>query len=251
MNALAALVGMQGHPQADLRLSLDTTPVLTLKEESASAWLADTRPTAAQQNVPAWALFGAFFIVVPLSGSIIRERSTGTFRRLMTLPISVAGLLAGKVLACFLVCLFQFALMLCVGWFVLPILGVPGLVVTPPQWPAVSTIAAAAALAATGYGIMIGTLARSHEQASMFGAVSVVVGAALGGIMVPAYVMPRYMQAVSAFSPLAWGLTAFQNVLVRGWTIRSSLPELLALSGFFVATIGVATVAIRRQRRAE
>ena len=49
----------------------------------------------------------------------------------------------------------------------------------------------AASLAATGYGLMVGTLAKTYEQASMFGAVSIVIAAALGGIMVPTYVMPH------------------------------------------------------------
>lgn len=111
--------------------------------------------------------------------------------------------------------------------------------------------AAREALAATGYGIMVGTLAGSHEQASMFGAVSIVIAAALGGIMIPAYVMPRYMQTISTFSPLAWGLTAFQDVFVRGGTICTIGPGASALSGFFVVTITVAWLSLHRQRSME
>ena len=254
LRALVAVMTPPGAPRAqepDFHFTIDTDPVLGLAEETAGDGPSPKRPTAAQQNVPAWALFGMFFIVVPLSGTIIRERQTGTFRRLMTLPISPVGLLAGKVSAYVLVCLAQFVLMLGVGWLVLPLMGTSGLVVPPTQWPAVSITAAAAALAATGYGIMVGTLAKSHEQASMFGAVSIVIAAALGGIMIPAYVMPRYMQTISSFSPLAWGLTAFQDIFVRGGTIRAIGPEASILSGFFVVTITVAWLALHRQRSLE
>jgi ABC-2 type transport system permease protein len=233
------------------RFVIDAEPVLDLAEENAAGGRWKTRPTAAQQNVPAWALFGMFFIVVPLSGTIIRERETGTFRRLMTLPISPAGLLAGKVCAYALVCLAQLALMMGIGWLVLPLLGTSRFAVPAAQWPAVAVIGAAAALAATGYGIMIGTLARSHEQASMFGAVSIVIAAALGGIMVPAYVMPRYMQAVSEYSPLAWGLNAFQDVIVRGESLRSAWAGLSLLTAFAVATLSIASLSLRRIRSAE
>lgn len=242
-------------PRLDLepgdRLPPESDTILGLAQETAGPWPSRQRPTPAQQNVPAWTLFGMFFIVVPLSGTIIRERETGTFRRLMTLPVSPAGLLAGKLGAYVLVCLAQFVLMSGVGWLGLPWFGTSGLVVPPTQWPAAAVVALAAALAATGYGIMVGALARRHEQASMFGAVSVVIAAALGGIMVPAYVMPPAMQAIGAWSPLAWGLTAFQDIFVRGRGVGSVAPAVSMLAGFFVATMTVAAWSLRRWRSAE
>jgi ABC-2 type transport system permease protein len=95
---------------------------------------------------------------------------------------------------------------------------------------------------------MVGALARSQEQASMFGAVSVVIAAALGGIMVPVIAMPRVMQTLSVVSPLAWGLTGFQDIFVRNGTIRTAAPEALALTAFAAGTIGVASWALRGRR---
>jgi ABC-2 type transport system permease protein len=236
--------------QEIVRFELDTEPVLTLREASDSGGRSSRRPTAAQQNVPAWALFGMFFIVVPVSGALIRERQSGTFRRLMTMPISLAGLLAGKVIAYILVCMAQFVLMVAIGSFALPLLGTSGLVVGP-EWPVVAIIALSAALAATGYGIMVGVLARSYEQASVFGAVSIVIAAALGGVMIPVYVMPRSMQAVSVVSPLAWGLNAFQDVFVREGTLRTVGPNLARLALFSLATLSVAWWSLRKSRSGE
>ena len=233
-----------------IRFELDTEPVLKLREAPDSGGRSPRRPTAAQQNVPAWALFGMFFIVVPVSGALIRERQSGTFRRLMTMPISLAGLLAGKVIAYILVCTAQFALMMAIGSFALPLLGTSGLVVGP-EWPVVGIIALSAALAATGYGIMVGVLARSYEQASVFGAVSIVIAAALGGVMIPVYVMPRSMQAVSVVSPLAWGLNAFQDVFVREGTLWTVGPNLARLTLFSLATLSVAWWSLRRSRSGE
>jgi ABC-2 type transport system permease protein len=236
--------------QGIVRFELDTETVLTLREAPDSGGRSSRRPTAAQQNVPAWALFGMFFIVVPVSGALIRERQSGTLRRLMTMPISLAGLLAGKVVAYTLVCTAQFVLMVAIGSFVLPLLGTSGLIVGP-EWPVVGIIALSAALAATGYGIMVGVLARSYEQASVFGAVSIVIAAALGGVMIPVYVMPRSMQAVSVVSPLAWGLNAFQDVFVREGTIRSVGPNLARLILFSLAALSAAWWSLRRSRSGE
>jgi len=233
--------------QGIVRFELDTETVLTLREAPDSGGRSSRRPTAAQQNVPAWALFGMFFIVVPVSGALIRERQSGTLRRLMTMPISLAGLLAGKVVAYTLVCTAQFVLMVAIGSFVLPLLGTSGLIVGP-EWPVVGIIALSAALAATGYGIMVGVLARSYEQASVFGAVSIVIAAALGGVMIPVYVMPRSMQAVSVVSPLAWGLNAFQDVFVREGTLSTVGPDLARLTLFSIATLSVAWWSLRKSR---
>lgn len=236
-------------PLPEVGFKIDTSPVLKLDEEVAYDSRLLKRPTAAQQNVPAWALFGMFFIVVPLSGSLIRERQTGTLKRLMTMPVSPLSLLAGKLLAYVLVCLLQFALMLAAGCYILPLLGTSGLVLGEQLW-AIIPIAVTAALAASGYGLMIGTVSKSYEQASTFGAVSVVIAAAIGGIMIPVYVMPRSMQDISVISPLSWGLTAFQDVLVRGGSWITASREMTLLLLFFVVTIAVSWFALHRSRAA-
>jgi ABC-2 type transport system permease protein len=234
-------------PLPEMSFKMDTAPVLKLTEEVAFNSRLQKRPTAAQQNVPAWALFGMFFIVVPLSGNLIRERQAGTLKRLLTMPISPLTLLTGKLSAYVLVCLAQFVLMIGVGCFVLPLLGTSGLEFNR-QLLTIAPIAVVAALAATGYGIMVGTLARSNEQATVFGAVSIVIAAALGGIMLPVYVMPRYMQDISYISPLAWGLNAFQDVFVRGGNLGASYREIALLLLFFSITITVSWLALRRNR---
>ena len=117
-----------------------------------------------------------------------------------------------------------------------------------PELVTVIPVVLAASLAATGYGLMVGSLAKTYEQASMFGAVSIVIAAALGGIMMPVYVMPRTMQDISAFSPLSWGLTAFQDILVRGGSLQTALPEMSYLLLFFVATVTISGWTIRNNR---
>ena len=106
-----------------------------------------------------------------------------------------------------------------------------------------------AAVAACGYGILLGTMARTYEQASAFGAVSVVIAAAIGGIMVPVFVMPPVMQTISIFSPLSWGLNAFMDVFVRGGSLRSVLPDVALLVLFFLVTTLVAWFNLSRKGR--
>ena len=222
-----------------VHIDWDVRPIVTVREEIARYGKGSKLPTTVQQNVPAWTLFGMFFVVVPLGAALIRERQDGMLARLLTMPVSYLTIMSGKVAAYVVICMVQFALIMGVGKVVLPLLGTPALDVGSSPG-ALILIAVAASLAASGYGILLGTVARTYEQASTFGAVSVVIAAALGGVMVPAYTMPRVMQTLGAFSPLSWGLNAFLTVFVRGGGVRSVLPEVASMLFFFVAAILVA-----------
>jgi len=242
---------MAAQMQLDLPVissSWSRQSLIELTEESAYPEKYQTLPTSVQQNVPAWTLFGMFFIVIPLAGTLIRERQEGTLTRLMTMPVGNGSLLLGKVFAYQIVCLIQFGLMLSVGKFILPLLGTPVLELGSAPL-ALIIVAISAALAACGYGILVGVLARSYDQASSFGAVSVVIAAALGGVMVPVYVMPRVMQDLSVLSPLGWGLEAFLDIFVRNGNLLSVLPGVAALLGFFLFCIFCASVVFCRWRR--
>lgn len=231
-----------------LQLGWSDTRILEIKESVASRKAFDATPTSVQQNVPAWTLFGIFFIVLPMAGTLIKERLHGTSLRLLSMPISYFTVITGKVLAYVIVCLAQFGLILCIGKLVLPILGTPQLDMgTDPL--AVVVVALSAALAATGYGVMLGTIVNTYEQASMFGPISVVIAAAIGGIMVPVYAMPKLMQEISILSPLSWGLNAFLELFVRGGNIKTILPEVFSLLGFFLCTLLVSWIVFFRRTR--
>jgi ABC-2 type transport system permease protein len=169
-------------------------------------------PNASQQNIPAWSAFAMFFVVVPLSAGLIRERQNGTFNRLKTLPGSFLPILLGKLFAYLGLCLLQFGLILLTGLYLLPVLGVtPAEFVFRPLALLIATLSVA--LAATALGLLIGSAASTHEQASVFGAVSVVIASALGGVMVPVFAMPPILARLSVASPLNWALEALFHAL--------------------------------------
>ncbi len=196
-------------------------------------------PNSVQQNVPGWTLFGVFFISQTLATSVLEEKKVGTFRRLLVAPMSRAALLLGKLTPFLIVNLVQIVLMFAVGVFIMPLVGAPKLELGPhPE--ALILISLATSLAATGLGLLIAALAKTAEQIGGIGSLLVVTMAALGGVMVPRYIMPDFMQTVGLISPHAWALTAYQDVLVRGYDVARILPEVAALIGFAVVFFGVA-----------
>jgi ABC-2 type transport system permease protein len=230
----------------EIRMKWDDTPAVQIREETAQFGDSVKTPNTVQQNVPAWTLFGMFFIVVPLAGSLLKERQQEMLVRLLTMPQSCLTILAGKAIAFILICIIQFVVIMLIGKFLLPLLGTPVLDLGSSP-VALVAITLSAALAACGYGIFLGTMARTYEQASTFGAVSVVIAAAIGGIMVPVYVMPQFMQKLSVISPLSWGLNAFLDVFVRGGDLFSVLPDIALLLIFFLVTCLLAWFNLSRR----
>ncbi len=228
-------------PPTDLKLNWQGDAIMGIDSEDALAGPRQPLPTSVQQNVPAWSLFGIFFIVLPMAGAFIHERINGTRLRLQTMPVSYLTLVVGRIIAYTGVCLMQCVLIGCIGKWLLPLWGTPPLALGGSS-PALITITFSAILAATGYGILLGTVVNSFEQAAMFGPISIVIAAAVGGVMVPVYAMPRLMQAMSVVSPLAWGLNGALDVFVRGADLREVLPEAGLLLAFFFGCLVFARV---------
>jgi ABC-2 type transport system permease protein len=201
-------------------------------------------PNPIQQTVPAWALFGMFFIVIPMANSMIRDRKLGVFKRLLSFPVFRGQLLAGKILPFLLLNILQFALMFGVGVFVLPRITNLHLVLDFSYWHLLA-VTAACAFAATSYGLMVSCLSKTAEQASAFGALSVVILAILGGVMIPRFVMPDFMQKISKISPLHWGLEAYLDIIVRKAAFTVTLEKILVLLAFGLLCLVVARAHFR------
>ncbi|MEM9142503.1 MAG: ABC transporter permease [Bacteroidota bacterium] len=224
----------------------DTEPFIDFKEIIPSSGKSATLPNSTQHNIPAWTLFAIFFIILPLSINMVKEKNQGTFIRLRTNPVSYTTVLGGKTVVFLAVALVQFALMLLIGMYLFPLLGLPQLDVSG-RLPLLFVVAFFAGLAAVGLGLLLGTVAKSQEQSAPFGATFVVILAAIGGVWVPVFAMPRFMQALSNLSPMNWGLNAFYDVFLRNVGFLEIVPEIGLLSAFFIATALMAKVYYERK----
>jgi ABC-2 type transport system permease protein len=189
------------------------------------------RPTSVQQSVPAWLLFAMFFIALPLSTTWIQERRQGTLARLRSLGVGAVALLAGRALPYTLVNWIQAAVMLAVGLYVVPLIG-GGRLDLGSSPAALALMTVAASFAAVSCALLMANLVSTTEQATVLAGTSILLLAALGGVLVPRFVMPAGMQHVSSFSPMAWGLDGFLDCFLRGGTVASVLPNVLRLTGF-------------------
>ena len=205
------------------------------------------RPSSVQQSVPGWLVFGMFFVVASVAGLFVEERSCGALARLRSLGAAPATLLAAKVVPYMLVNGIQAALMLSVGVWLMPVLGGDGLSLQGISWSALVLVLLAISAAAVSLALAVACLVRTHAQASTLGPILNVLMAALGGIMVPLFVMPEVMQQIAAYSPMNWGLEALLDVLLRGADVSAVLPRIGRLSGFSALMLVGAYLLFRHQ----
>ncbi len=229
----------QGKDYAPLPNLEETRLLIPLEAEPVTKGHLGPTPTSVQQNAPAWTLLAMFFLTVPLSVSFIKERDQGSLFRLQTMTVPAWVVLGGKAVPFFVINLIQMASILAVSVHVLPWLGGDPLELGDAPLALLLT-GASASLAAIGFGIAVAMYARTTEQAASFSSATVMIMAALGGILVPKTVMPPVMQDLAVLSPLSWGLDAFQDVFVRGGGVRDVAPEALGLLAFSAVCHGIA-----------
>ena len=205
-----------------------------------------SKPNSVQHSVPAWLIFGMFFIMIPLSNVMAMERQTNTLTRLRMARASAWSQIVAKLIPYFLINQLQFVGMVALGYFVLPALDMPAFGLTG-DWLPYFVLSGAVSLAALGYGLLVSVLARTTEHAVVLGGGGIIIMAAIGGIMVPVYVMPEIMQTVAQFSPMGWALSGFQNLLLNHYALSQIQQPLYLLSAFGIVTLLLATLIYQRQ----
>ncbi len=203
-------------------------------------------PNATQHNVPAWTIFAMFFIVVSLSTSVVKEKLSGSFIRLKTLPTPFVLNLVAKQITYLLVTLAQVFVIFSLGIFLFPYIGLPKLVLPDSKFYLL-LVSAVCGICAVSYGILIGVYAKSMEQSIGFGAVSVVILAAIGGIVVPSFAMPESLHLLMKISPLHWCMEAYNALFLESGLLQNSWATLLPILVVTALMYATALIGLRRQ----
>ena len=202
-------------------------------------------PNATQHNIPAWTIFAMFFIVISLGSSIVREKQSGSFVRLRTLPTNFMVALASKQITYLFVTLLQAAIIFSIGTWLFPKMGLPPLNL-PADKLGLFLVTLACGWCATSFAICIGVFAQTQEQSNGFGAVSIVILAAIGGLLVPSFAMPASFQLIMRLSPLHWCLEAYYGLFLEGGTLKDILMNIIPL---LVITVVLQLIAIYGLKR--
>lgn len=158
---------------------------------------------------------------------IVSERKNNCLKRLMTTSASRAQVLLGHYLSVLLTIFAQFSLLILFGALVLKLNYFS-------QPLAILLIAVTASLCIAALGLLIGVVAKSEEQAIGFSLICMFLFSGLGGAWVPLEFTGETFQAIGHFTPIAWAMDGFKNVLARGLGLESAWLPAAALLGYAI-----------------
>jgi ABC-2 type transport system permease protein len=174
----------------------------------------------------------------------LRERRRGIWRRLRIAPVSWPTLLAGKALATALVALAQVAVTFAFGYLVFGVT-VGGSVV------GFVALAVAAALLCAATGLVVAALGGNEARARSVAIVVILISSMLGGLWLPSFLLPRWVQTLSWALPTTWAVRGLGGVTWQGMTWAPALRCAGVVVGFSLAFLLVALWGLARSERTQ
>ncbi|WP_299082037.1 ABC transporter permease [uncultured Paraglaciecola sp.] len=198
-------------------------------------------------SVPSWLVFGVYFIVLPISLTLINEVQSGTLIRLKTFPVNLQHYFLVKLLAFYLFSLGQFLVLSLIGWRLIPLLiDLP--VIPYNQVAELLCTALVVSLAAVSFASIIAAVVQSFEQAIVLGGGVNIIMAALSGFMVPLDVMPKVLQQIAQFSPMYWSAQLVKGTMY-GQFSHEHWKSVIFLCIFATISLLISALLFRRKTR--
>jgi ABC-2 type transport system permease protein len=188
--------------------------------------------------VPLFLLFAS----MGAARGLLEQLQSGSIRRLLAAPISPAHILLAQQFYSFVLAMLQCVIMYLFAWLVFDVAIwtiIAGLIV----------LTVATCLATTGFGMLLASFCRTSEQLDAIGTTVILAMSAIGGSMVPRFIMPPFMLKLGLFTINGWsydGLIA----LVRNEGLSGIAPACLVLLAVAAACAAVGSVLLARRLRA-
>ncbi len=176
--------------------------------------------------------------MIDLAVGLIRERESGVFRRLRSIPLSRATMLAGKGLAWSLVSMLSLAGCFAFAWLVFDVR------ITGSFLGFLSVIVACGWLAAS-LGLLLAALGRTAAGTRGLSILVILLMVMIGGAWVPAFIFPQWLQTLSMATPTRWAIDGFDAATWRGLGPMASLVPAAVISGFAAVFATIAWLRFR------
>lgn len=197
-----------------------------------------TLPQGFSYSAPTMLVLFVFLNALASGAVIIETRRLGLYERMAAAPLRRSAIVVGETLAYFTVALVQAVLIVLIGAVVFGV-----------SWgspPAAAALVLVWALVGAGAGVLSGTLFRTPEQAAAVGPPVGIVLAMLGGCMWPLSIVSSLMRQLGHFTPQAWAVDAWTDLLSRDGTLATIAPKLGVLAAFAASLLLVSSARLRR-----
>ena len=145
------------------------------------------------QAVAGTAIMMLLFSIAGIGGGLLDEKEAGTLKRLLYSPVKPTDVLFGKMLAALVISILQLTIMFVFSWMVF------GLPIFKDITSLVLMIIATA-FAVSSFGIFLVSIAKSRQQLQGYSTIIIMLMSAIGGSMIPLFVMPEIMQQIAVVS---------------------------------------------------
>jgi len=196
-------------------------------------------PVFQQVGTPLLGLFPFVTMFLVTSITMLRERTSGTLERLMTMPLHKVDLLAGYGIAFALLAVVQATLVSVLAF------GFLGLEVDGPKWLVVGLAVANAVLGST-LGLFVSAFAQTEFQAVQFMPAVVFPQILLCGLFVAREEMATWLRVVSAFLPLTYAYDALARTADDQLDARFAF-DVMVVGACIVLAISLGAATLRRR----
>ncbi|MGF7228678.1 MAG: ABC transporter permease [Candidatus Saccharibacteria bacterium] len=205
------------------------------------AWIYHDTPNAFDAiGAPLLGIFPFVVMFLVTSVAMLRERSSGTLERLLTMPIAKLDILLGYAGAFGLLAIIQasIASLLAVHGY--------GLHIAGPEWFLI-IIALVDALLGTTLGLFTSAFARTEFQAVQFLPALILPQFLLCGLLVPVAALPRALHDVALCLPLTYAVDAMTRITHEATVSATTYHDVCIIVGFAVAAIMLGAATLRRR----
>lgn len=170
------------------------------------------------------------FGLAAMGAGLLEEKENGTLKRLLYSPIKPSSILYGKVIASNVVAFLQLSVLFLYASFVFHLdlfKNLPGLLL----------MMLATSFACAGFGVFLAAVAKSRQQVQMLSTLLVLTMSAIGGSMIPSFIMPAFMQKISVFSVNYWSIQGFYDIYWRNLEFSDPVFLMRPLMLFAIGTV--------------
>jgi len=176
------------------------------------------------QAVVGTAIMMLLFSIANIGGSLLDEKENGTLKRLLYAPLKTTDILFGKMLTALSISIVQLVVMFIFSWLAF------GLNIFKDV-PALLLMILCTAFAVAGFGIFLVSFVKTRQQLNGFSSLIILTMSAIGGSMIPLFIMPEFMQKIAVISLNYWGIQGFYDIFWRELSIIEIAPRMLVLLG--------------------
>jgi ABC-2 type transport system permease protein len=189
---------------------------------------------------PLVGLFPLISMFLVSSITVLRERTTGTLERLLTMPLAKLDILAGYGLAFALLATVQAAVVSVVAF------GLLGLEVAGSPW-AVGALAVGNALLGMALGLLVSAFATSEFQAVQFMPAFVLPQLLLCGLFIPRAEMAAALDVAAGALPMTYAYDSLHRVAADGALGAAGTLDVVVLAGAILVALALGAATLRRR----